>query len=130
MPHPTEYFAARIDAEIGHYLDKKNPGLVEAALVRGLELRLGRCYSAQEVKSLRGKCPSGMRAEEFLTVWTRLCATSRLETPAPEVTASWTTPGVFQVEIRWTPERLPWGGVVVPDGIPKEGPLGKSPKRG
>lgn len=130
MTQPTQFFAAQITERISFKLAVLGPAMVEARLVRGVPLRVSLAFGGGNLRALRGNVPNDLTPEEFLTRWTRVVAAGFIGTPAPTVEASWLAGEVFKVEVSWDPERKPWGGIVVPSGIPREGPLGKSPDLG
>ncbi len=129
MRNPTEAALADIVATVGRALDALGPARVEARLVRGVPLRLELFRTAFDLDPLRGRVPGEATVEEWLTRATRVAAAGFIETPAPTVEAGWEG-SCFRVRVSWTPERLPWGGVLVPDSIPRSGSLGKTPRVG
>jgi len=97
----------------------------EWRIVRGKACNVDVYFSAVELAQLLASAPRQMAASEYLLRWAKLAAADFSSTPDPEVRFIKEGAGFggYFVRTTWTPERKPWGAVVVPDGIPCEGDL-------
>jgi hypothetical protein len=129
MRNPTEAAFAYITGTVGRMLATLGLARVEGRLVRGVPLRFEFFLTELEFELLRGRVTGEATVGEWVTRATRVVAAGFIETPAPTVEAGWEG-DLFRVRVSWTPERLPWAGVLVPGSIPRSGPLGKSPRVG
>jgi hypothetical protein len=119
--HNANTIAARITAKIESAIEREGLASIEALLVRGVGFGVELALADSDLEALR-YAKSGLTPEEWVSRWSRLTAISLIEVPRPTIDATWNDLRTkFTVRIAWTPERKPWGGVVVPNAMPREG---------